>query len=160
MPTIDDYTSGKVLKNVKLTLYFLKLVKIPVLGQRIGKELLKKIIVSEPRLIDINTASILIHESKKCAVGERVCRAMNKDSKFTESVFLDELAEGMINAGKARYVKKEDAIQTLKKYPKNPLIAAKVSNKYMEICRSYPEDCVYYNMHRCKIKCLTKYNNL
>lgn len=130
MPTIDDYTSGKVLKNVKLTLYFLKLVKIPVLGQLIGKELLKKIIVSEPKLIDINTASILIHESKKCAVGERVCRTINKDSKFTESVFLDELTEGMINVGKARYVEKEEAIQTLKKYPKNPLIAAKVSSTW------------------------------
>ncbi|MEN6293811.1 MAG: hypothetical protein ABFD07_17565 [Methanobacterium sp.] len=160
MPTIDDYTSGKVLKNVKLTIYSLKLVKIPVLGQHIRKELLKKIIVSEPKLIDIKIASSLIHESKKCAVGERVCRAINKDSKLTESVFLDELAEGMINVRKARYVQKEEAIKTLKKYPKNPLILAKVSNKYMEICRSYPEDCVYYNMHRCKIKCLTKYNKL
>ena len=160
MPTIEDYTSGKVLKNVKLTLYSLKLVKIPILGNKIGKRLLKKILVTEPKLIDINTTSALINGSKKCAVGERVCRAMNKGSGFTESVFLDELAEGMTNAGKARYVQKEDAIQTLKKYPKNPLIAAKVSNKYMEICRSYPEDCVYYNMHRCKIKCLTRYNKL
>ncbi len=157
MPTIDDYTSGKVLKNVKLTFYSLKLVKIPVLGQRIGKELLEKIIVSEPKLIDIDMASALINESKKCATGERVCRAINKDSKLTESVFLDELAEGMVKAGKARYAEKEDAIKTLQKYPKNPLILAKVSNKYMEICRSYPEDCIYYNMHRCKIKCLTKF---
>lgn len=88
MPTIDDYTSGKVLKNVKLTLYSLKLVKVPILGQRIGKELLKKIIVSGPKLIDINTASDLIHESKKCAVGERVCRAMNKDSEPAKSEIL------------------------------------------------------------------------
>lgn len=32
----------------------------------------------------------------------------------------------MVNAEKAVYVQKEDAIQKLKKYPKNPLIAAKV----------------------------------
>ena len=63
----------------------------------------------------------------------------------------------MVNAEKARYVKKKDAIFTLEKYPKNPLILAKVSNKYMEICRSYPQDCIYYNMHRYKIKCLTKF---
>ena len=63
----------------------------------------------------------------------------------------------MVKAGKARSVEKEDAIRTLKKYPKNPLITAKVSNKYMEICRSYPEDCIYYNMHRCKIKCLNRF---
>jgi len=53
----------------------------------------------------------------------------------------------MTNAGKARYVENEEDINTLKKYLKNPLILSKVSNKYMEICRSYPEDCVYYNMH-------------
>ena len=157
MPTIDDYTSGKVLKNIRLTLYSLRLVKIPVLGNQIGKELLKRIIVSEPKIIDMDVASSLINESKKCTVGERVCRAINKDSKLTESIFLDELAEGMIKAGKARSVEKECAIRTLEKYPKNPLITAKVSNKYMEICRSYPEDCIYYNMHRCKIKCLTKF---
>ncbi len=88
---------------------------------------------------------------------ERICRAINKDSKLTESIFLDELGEGMVNVGKAHYVEKEDAICTLKKYPKNPLILAKVSNKYIEICRSYPEDCIFYNMQRRKIKCLTKW---
>lgn len=159
MPTIDNYTSGKVLKNIKLTIYSLKLVNTPVLGNRIGEELLKKIIVSEPKIINMNIASALVHESEKCAVGKRVCRAMNKDSELTESVFLDELAEGMVKAGKARYTEKEEAINTLGKYPKNPLILAKVSNKYMEICRSNPKDCVYYNMHRCKIKCLTKLND-
>lgn len=157
LPDVDDYISGKVLNNIKLTIYSLKFVKIPVLGNLIGKELLKRIMASEPKIININIASTLIHESEKCAVGERVCRALNKDSELTESVFLDELAEGMTKVGKAKYVEKEDAINTLKKYPKNPLILAKVSNKYMEICRSYPKDCVYYNMQRCKIKCLNKF---
>lgn len=114
MSTIDDYISGKILKNVKLALYLLKLVKIPVLGNQVRKELLKRIMASEPKIIDINIASSLIHESNKCAVGERVCKTLNKDSKLTESVFLDELAEGMTKVGKARYVEKEDAIHTLK----------------------------------------------
>jgi hypothetical protein len=69
MSTIEDYTSGKVLKNIKLTIYSLKLVKIPILGQQIRKELLKRIMISEPKLININTASALIHESKKCTIG-------------------------------------------------------------------------------------------
>lgn len=156
MAAVDDYTSGKVMKDVKLTLFSLKLVKIPFLGPLVRKELIKRIKNFEPKTIDINMASTLIHESEKCAVGERVCRAINRDSPLTESVFLDELAEGMIEAGKAKYVKKEESINILKKYPKNPLILAKVSNKYMEICRSYPRDCVFYNMQRCKIKCLNK----
>lgn len=35
----------------------------------------------------MNTASALINGSKKCAVGERVCRAMNKDSEPAKSDF-------------------------------------------------------------------------
>lgn len=159
MSTVDDYTSGKVLKDIKLALFSLKLVKTPVVGNLIGKELLKRVMVSEPQIINMNTASSLIQESEKCAVGERVCRAINRGSKLTESVFLNELAEGMINAGKAHHAEKEDSIATLKKYPENPLILAKVSNKYMEICRSVPQDCVYYNMHRCRIKCLAKFSD-
>lgn len=156
MATVNDYTSGKILKDVKLTNYSLKLARIPIIDSWIKNKIFDKTKNFEPLLINIDDASKLIHESEHCAVGERVCRAITKDSEFTESVFLDELAEGMVKAQKARYVEKEEAISTLKKYPKNPLILAKVSNKYMEICRSYPKDCVFYNMQRHKIKCLTK----
>ncbi len=147
-------TTGKILNDVKLTLYSLKFVKIPIIGSLIGRELLRRIRKFEPRLIDIETALELIQKSRKCAVGERVCREIHKNSEVTESVFLDELAEGMVNAGKARYVTKEEAINTLKKYPNNPLILSKVSDKYMEICRSSPRKCVYWNMQKCGLKCL------
>lgn len=173
MATINDYTSGKILKDVKLINYSLKLARIPILGSWIKNKIFDKTKNFKPLLINIEDASKLINGSEHCAVGERVCRAINKDSKptktmflwpqnrrfcqLTESVFLDELAEGMVKTQKARYVGKEEAINTLKKYPENPLILAKVSNKYMEICRSYPKDCVFYNMQRHKIKCLTKF---
>jgi len=54
----------------------------------------------------------------------------------------------MVKAGKGQYAEKIEAINTLKKYPKNQLILAKVSGKYMEICRSYPKDCAFYNMEK------------
>lgn len=154
MANINDYITGKILTDTKQALYFLKFVKTPVFGSLIGRELLTRIRKFEPKLIDMETASIFIQESKKCAVGERVCRAIHKNSNLTESVFLDELAEGMVKVGKARYVTKEEAINTLKKYPTNPLILSKVSSKYMEICRSSPRKCVYWNMERCGLKCL------
>lgn len=47
---------------------------------------------------------------------------------------------------KARYVKKIDTINILKNYPENPLILSKVSNKYLEICISYPKDCIFLKM--------------
>ena len=154
MADVNDYTSGKILEDVKLTNYSINLVKIPVLGLLIRKNLLKGIVKFEPRVINIDLAASLIQDFDKCAVGERVCRAINKCSEFTESIFLDELADGMTSVGKCQYIEKADAIHILKKYPKNPLILAKVSNKYMEICRSAHDDCIFFKMERCKIKCL------
>jgi hypothetical protein len=154
MADVNDYITGKILTDTKKALYILKFVKIPIVGYLIGKELLKKIRKFESKLIDMERASNLIQESKKCAVGERVCRAIHKNSNVTESIFLDELAEGMVKIGKAGYVTKEEAINTLKMYPNNPLILSKVSGKYMEICRSLPRKCVYWNMERCGLKCI------
>jgi hypothetical protein len=156
MANVNDYTTGKILTHTRQALYFLKFIKIPIVGSLIRKELLKKIRIFEPKQIDMEMALKLIQESKKCAVGERVCRVIHKNSELTESVFLDELAEELTEVGKARHVTKEEAINTLKKYPINPLILSKVSEKYMEICRSSPRKCVYWNMEKCGLQCLNR----
>ena len=156
MADVNDYITGKILIDTKLALRYLKFVKMPIIGSLIGKKLLDNIKSFEPKLIDMKTASKLIQEAEKCAAGERVCRAIHKNSEHTESVFLDELAEGMLEAGKARDVTKEEALNTLKKYLNNRLILSKVSGKYMEICPSSPGECVYWNMERCKLKCLNR----
>ncbi|MGO9387834.1 MAG: hypothetical protein ACLPWD_07295 [Methanobacterium sp.] len=145
MADVNDYTSGKILEDVKLTNYSINLAKVPVLGLLIRKILLKRIKKFDPRVINIEVAASLIQDCEKCAVGERVCRAINTDSGFTESIFLDELADGMTRVGKSQYIEKSEAIRILKKYPKNPLVLARVSNKYMEICRSAPKDCIFFN---------------
>jgi hypothetical protein len=156
MANVNDYITRKVLIDTKLALRYLKFVKIPIIGYLIGKKLLNKIKEFEPKLIDLKTASKLIQETEKCAAGERVCRAIHKNSEYTESVFLDELAEGMLKAGKARDVTKEEALNNLKKYLNNPFILSKVSGKDMEICPSSPGECVYWNMERYKLKCLNR----
>ena len=154
MANVNDYTAGKVLADVKLAIFLLRFANIPIVGFVTGKVLLRRTRKFEPRLIDMKIASELIGKSRKCAVGERVCRELYKNSGFTESVFPDELADGMTAAGKAEYVTKEKAISTLKKYPDNPLILSKISGKYMELCCSSPDVCVYWNMGKCGLKCL------
>jgi len=154
MTDVNDYITGKILIDIKLALRYLKFVKIPIIGSLIGKILLDKVKIFEPKLIDLETVSKLIQEAKKCAAGERVCRAIHKNSEYTESVFLDELADGMIKAGKAWDITKEEALNNLKKYLNNPFILSKVSGKYMEICPSSPGECVYWNMERYRLKCL------
>ncbi len=107
MATINDYTSGKVVRNVKLSVFFLKFVKFPIIR---GENCLKKTKSFEPRIINMDQATDIILKSDKCAVGERVCRVLNENSEFTESVFLNRLAEGMIDARKAKPAEKEAAI--------------------------------------------------
>jgi hypothetical protein len=122
----------------------------------LGENCLKSTKSFEPQIINMDQAIDIILKSDKCAVGERVCRVLNENSEFTESVFLNSLAKGMIDAGKAQPVEKEAAIITLKEYPKNPLILSKVSGKYSEICRSAPQYCVFYRLERCHMKCLNQ----
>ena len=155
MAKVKDYVSGKVLDDAKLALTLAKYLGLPVLGSIFSKQLLKAIKPFEPKLINLNIAKELIRAADKCAVGERVCRAINNNSKLTESVFLDELAEGMVKTGKAEYMSKQEAINILKKY-NNPLLLSKVSNKYTEICCSVPKGCVYWNIERKGYKVLTR----
>ena len=156
MAEIDEYVRGAILTHTRLAIRYLRLVKVPIIGSWVRGKLLHEIRKFEPVLIDMKTASELIGASKSCAVGERVCRAINRDSELTESVFLDELAAGMVGSGKARYVPGEEAIQRLNRYPDNPLILSKVSGRYMEICRSLPAVCVYWRMERRGIGCLDR----
>ena len=68
---------------------------------------------------------------------------------------MNELAEKMVKAGKARFTSKEEAIRILSKYT-TPIIVSKVSGKYMEICRSHPKTCVYWNAERKGLRCLKR----
>lgn len=155
MSTVEDYTSGKVLFYTELTLITLKFVKVPFVGDLIRRELSKRIEVFDPMLVDKEEAEELVRKSSECAIGERVCKEIHKNSKPTKSVFLDELAEGMVEAGKADFKNEEEAIELLNAYH-GALIASKVSGKYMEICCTCPEICVYWNMEREGFNCIER----
>lgn len=154
MTKVEDYVSGKILEDAETMLKAIKTVRLPIIGSSIGKKLLEKIEKFEPMQITVDDASERIKNTKKVAVGPRVCFILhNRD--FAKSVFLAELAEGLVNAGKARYTTDEEAINMLMRYSRrNPIVTSKVSGKYMEICCSSRRDCVYWNMERNGLKCL------
>lgn len=155
MAEISDYTTGKILSDTKLALRMIKLLNVPLIGLLIGKKLVKKIKSFEPYLINFNIASFFINKSTKCAVGERVCKTLHQRSKPTMSIFLDELADAMVAAGKANYVTKIQAHTELKKY-RQPIILSKVSDNFAEICCTIPEDCIFWNMERKGFKVVSK----
>lgn len=156
MAKVDDYTSGKVQQQAAQTLMFLKSANDSLAGTQQGEQILGVISAFEPRLIDMAEAAQRIEAAHRCAVGPRACYRNNSGAEFTETVFLDELAEGMAAAGKAEIVSKEKAIDTLAQYKKNPLVISTVSGKPMELCRTSPETCVYWNMEKRDLVCLRR----
>jgi hypothetical protein len=154
MASIDDYTSGKVLQEAGQALSLLKASDDSLAGTQMGEMLLAKVSKYAPRLLSMASAAQQIRAADRCAVGPRICSSNNPEAEFTEAVFLDELAEGMVAAGKAEMASRHVAIDTLAKYKKNPLVLSKVSGKSMELCCTSPETCVYWNMEKRGLRCL------
>jgi hypothetical protein len=122
MANVDDYTSGRIQQQAALVLAFLKSAEDSLAGSKQGKQIEAGIRAFQPRLIDMAEAERRIQAAHRCAVGPRACYPNTPKVEFTETVFLDELAEGMAAAGKAELVNKEKAVDTLAKYKKNPLV--------------------------------------
>jgi len=154
MAEISDYISGKMLESVKLAFMVFDSTPGSMADTDLGKMMLKNVSKFEAMILTSEKAKNFITDAATCAVGQRVCRKLFPESPLTESVFLDELAVAMVEAGNAKYVTKEEASTILDKYNNNPIIISKVSGKYAEICRTWPEKCVYWNMEKRGLHCL------
>ena len=157
MATIEDYVSGKVCKQIaKSFAIFDAAGKSSLAGTRIGDILSENVGRLAPRKLTIDQAIQLIEDARVCAVGPRVCLAVHTEAPPTASVFLDELAEGMVQAGKAKHATKAEAVENLKKYRKHPIIVTRVSGKHAEICPTWAKKCIYWNMEKHKLKCIQR----
>lgn len=156
MPEVHEYMSGEILSIIKKGFRYFKLLNIPILGSNVKKRIFRVLRKCAPTKIKVEYAGTLIQESNICAVGERVCNQLHEEAAFGESVFLDELAKGMVEVGKARFVDKNEAIQTIEKNRKYPIIITRVSGKYMEICRTLPKQCIYWNSEKHGLKCIKR----
>lgn len=155
MTDVNDYVTGKVVKDTKLGFFLLKFVNLPLIGSFVRNEMINGTKKYAPKTIDMDKASKLIQTCIKCALGERVCRVLHRESELTQSVFLDELADGMVQAGKAKYAPKNEAINTLRNYSKiHVMILSTIDEKPMEICCSSKETCIYWNMERNGLRCV------
>ncbi|NTU44120.1 MAG: hypothetical protein HGA99_01155 [Chlorobiaceae bacterium] len=156
MGTIEDYSSGRILESIAKAVRFFDAPEESLTDKAQAIRIEKKIREFEAKVIPFSEASRCIRQAKTIALGERVCRALNPGSEATESVFLDELAEAMIGAGKASAVKAEEAENSLKIHPGHPLIISMVSGKYQEICPSCMQDCVYWRAEKRGMHCLKR----
>jgi hypothetical protein len=156
MADVTDYKTGKLLKQVKEIFKLLESFKGSLAGSKLGERILGEVRKLHPKLMKDEQASELIQKARKCASGERVCRELHKEAPFTEAIFLDELAEAMVEIGKARYVTKQEAIEILGRYRENPLVVSVISGRPMELCRTWPERCLYWHLEKHGLSCLDK----
>ena len=156
MPEVQDYTSGRILSLINMGFALFKFLKIPILGsaaKQYGLSILRK---CDPQKVNADHVVRLIQESQNCAVGPRVCNELNNGADHGLSVFLDELAVGMAKVGKAKLTDKQTAIKAITEDRKGPIIVSKVSGKHMEICRSIPQNCIYWNSEKRGLKCIER----
>ena len=158
MATIEQYKSGFAAKAVKQAVDMIQTTEGKVLDAEMGQIITEKVDAMKPLELDEKQAVDFIQGADRCAVGERVCKCMFPDAHYSEAVFLDELADAMVDAGKATYTSKEKAQSVMKRYPEFPIVISKVSGKYMEICRSWPQTCVYWNMEKHHVRCIKRIN--
>jgi hypothetical protein len=146
MATVEDYGSGRILRSIRLAHLGLTAARSPLIGPMIARILEEQMEPLGIHPITMDDAKAIIEGCRCCAAGHRVCQPLFPGSVPSASVFIDELAERMADAGKARMVANNLAIETLSKYPDNPLLLSKVSGRYLEICRSDPDVCIYWKM--------------
>ncbi|NTU94364.1 MAG: hypothetical protein HGB29_09665 [Chlorobiaceae bacterium] len=144
MGTIEDYRSGRVLEGIEIALRMLDRDGEPygISAERAHIE--DKIRAFRPMVISEAAALDFVENARIVAIGTRVCHALHPDSPPSATVFLDELADAMIEAGKAVHATPEEAGNALKKRPRHPLVISMVSGAYREICASYRPDCVFW----------------
>lgn len=148
--------SGDILKLITKGFSLFRFVKTPVVGFVVRKYAYMELNKCDPQKVDVSYACRLIENAGRCAVGQRVCNELHNGADNGESVFLDELADGLVKAGKAAYVDKRRAVETIAVDRKGPIMITRVSGKHMEICRSIAKNCIYWNSEKHGLKCITR----
>lgn len=156
MATVADYASGKIIETAKKAFAVLATTQGTLEGTPLGDRLLNGIREMAPYIANMENAAALIGGARRQAVGTRMCHVLDEQSDYTEAVFLDELADALVQSGKARHVTKDEALEILSRYPKHPIVISRVSGKYSEICRSCPQTCLGWNIEKHGLKCFRR----
>lgn len=156
MLNVQDYVSGNVLSLIKKGFRLFPFLGIPIIGSVVKQYGVKKLKQCDAQKISVDNTATLITNAQRCAVGQRICNVLYDGADHGKSVFLDELADGLVHAGKAVYVEKADALRTIGVNRKGPIMISRVSGKYMEICRSIPKHCIYWNSEKHGLKCIKR----
>jgi len=144
------------MKNIDLCI---KLIKIPFIGIFVRKILESKAMNKCGQFVLTSHESImnLISSAELVAAGPRICYNIYK-TDITYAVFLNELAEAMIEIGFANKVEKEEAIKILldKDKDSRPKLVSYVSGQPLELCNQSIQTCSLWKLKRAGIDIMQK----
>lgn len=159
MRTVEEYSSGKILRYMKHIDLIIKLLNVPFLKSTIRRRLAEKLEKHRGDFILAHREDFeyLIKSARIVAVGPRMCYHLYR-TDLSYAVFLDELAEPLIQTGYAKEVSKEDAIAVMKEGRKNGRLQliSKVSGKPLELCNQSLKTCSLWKLERAGLKIMER----
>ncbi len=154
------FLSGQAAKAVKLAYETMQALEKPLPETKFAEIFAKNVEELTPLAVNEKQASEYISTADRCAIGERLCKCEFPEAPSSCAVFLEELADTMVQMGKAEYASKEEALSALSEHKGRPMVVLKISGKYMEICRTWPKNCFYWNMEKRGMKCIKRHTSL
>ncbi len=161
MVTVEEYKSGKIFEYMKQIDLAVKLLNIPLLKNAIRRKLNRKLEMHRSDFILASQENFyhLINSARTVAIGPRMCyHLFKKDLSY--AIFLDELADSLIEFGYAKQISKEDAIIVMKEGKEcgRLQLVSKVSGKPLELCNQSLETCSLWKLERAGFKIIERAN--
>lgn len=155
MLTVEEYKSGKIFKYMKQIDAAVKLLEIPFIKNTVRRKLTGKLVKHEGDFILASPENVdsLIKSARTVAVGPRMCYHLYKKD-ISYAIFMDELAEALIQKEYAKEISKEDAIIVMKKGRESGhlQLISKVSGKPLELCNQSIKTCCLWKLERAGFK--------
>lgn len=160
MAKVGDYSSGSILEGVKEKERLLEKIDGPK-GDEVREELERREEGAEERhfIADLDVLESLVEKSRVIAIGPRVCLEMHGDCRRPErAVFLDELAEALMERGKTERATEKEATRVLRegKRKGHSHVVSIVSGKPMELCNTCSCCCILWKLEKVGIKCISE----
>jgi hypothetical protein len=161
MVTVEEYKTGKIFEYMKQIDIAVKLLKFPLIKNTVRTKLTGKIEKHRGDFIlaSRDTLDYLINSARTVAVGPRICYHLYKKD-LSYAIFLDELAEALIQIGYAEEISKEDAVIVMKEGKESGRLQliSKVSGKPLELCNQSLETCSLWKLERAGFKIMDRAN--
>jgi hypothetical protein len=161
MVTVEEYRSGEIFGYMKQIDIAVKLLKFPLIKNIIRKKLVEKLEKHRDHflLASHDNFDYLINSARTVAVGPRICYHLYKKD-LSYAIFLDELADVLIQIGSAKEVSKADAIIVMKEAQESGRLQliSKVSGKPLELCNQSIETCSLWKLERAGFRIIDRAN--